>query len=137
MERYRERPDWFFTAALWGKQARAQCLLPIPFHPLRGDSSCTGQMGISVIGSPSMVRGESQAGSGPGHSSQSSWSGACRERAALWNSSQQGFLLSQQSSSSSFFIFFFHPHLFEGFNCLTSGTSSTLHWPSGRGCTVY
>lgn len=49
------------------------------------------------------------------------------------------FLFSSKAAflPSFFFSFFFHPHLFEGFNCLTSGTSSTLHWPSGKGCAVY
>lgn len=79
MERCIEGPGWFFTAAQFGgceaapaflllsggNRHRLRVCLPSLFIPSGTDCSCTGQMGISVIGNPSLVRGENQAGLWP------------------------------------------------------------------------
>lgn len=142
-----------FCLVSGGNRAQAQGLPSTPLQPL-GDlvanSSCTGQIEISAIGNASITGGRWQPAGGEragqgiylGHCCQSSqrpWEASVQGESCPVEERLGGFLLFQQSSSSSFFFifFFFYPHLFEGFNCLTSGTSSTLHWLSRRGCAVY
>lgn len=143
-----------FCLVSGGNRAEAQCLRPVPPQPLGdpvADRSCSGQIEISTVGNPS-IAGEHRQPAGGERAGQSACSGhRSQSSQRLWEASVRGasrpaedrlgggVLLFQQSSSSSsfFFFFFFRSCLFEGFNCLTSGTSSTLHWPSGKGCAVY